>query len=59
MLKNIIRLFINYFCPPQKIQEFFFNEIYFKELLIKSNEDFINSLGLPKKINKEILKKNI
>lgn len=51
MLKIIIKCFINYFCPQKiYIQNLEYDEIYFKNLLTKSNEDFINSLGLPNSI---------
>lgn len=44
MLKIIIKCFINYFCPQKDNIEY--DEIYFKELLLKSKNDFINSLSI-------------
>ncbi len=50
MLKIILNCFINYFCPQEN--EIINNdELYFRDLLIKSNEDFINSLSIKKYTN--------
>lgn len=44
MLKIIFKFFVDYFCPPRNRIEY--NEIYFKHLLTKSNDEFINSLSI-------------